>query len=191
MMKGNGSKRRTLLIVIVVAFLFGVVGYVVLNNIQSKTKTDASNQTSASREETAVTPETNTAPKPESTEPESTIDPATTSTVEIEPMDIVVSYVKGVGGFDYEVMRSPGGTKYVQFSASKLSGTKCTDDAGVFASIIEKPSPDEKATLVKTTTVNTVEYGLSLVDETCTIDVQLLKQYQASFNDAFSLLKNL
>jgi len=134
-------------------------------------------------EPVTVTPETPTE--------QPTIDPEKVAQVAIEPMSITVSYMKGVGGFDYEVLRTGSGTKYVEFSSTKLAGTKCTNDAGQFASIIEKPSADEAATLAKTTTVEGTEYGLSLADTTCTSDSALLKQYQDAFSGAFSLLKKM
>jgi hypothetical protein len=104
-------------------------------------------------------------------------------------MQITVSYVKVNAGFEYYVMRTASGTQYVEFSSPELVGTKCTDDKGVFASIIESPSTNESTTLSKTTTVDDTKYGLSLADATCTKDPELLKQFQSSFSDAFSLLK--
>jgi len=89
-------------------------------------------------------------------------------------------------------MRTADSTEYVDFSAPELVGTKCTDDKGVFVSIIQNPSTDEgSATISKTVTVGEDSYGLSLASETCTSDVELLKQYQTSFSDAFTLLKSL
>jgi len=129
--------------------------------------------------------------QPEVSAEQPAIDPAKVATVAIEPMSIAVSYMKGVGGFDYEVLRTGSGTKYVQFSSTKLAGTKCTNDEGQFVSIIEKPSKDEATTLAKTTTVDGTEYGLSLADSTCTSDSALLKQYQDAFSGAFSLLKKM
>ena len=143
--------------------------------------------------DTQTTPPTNT---PTDTEPaenddatDSTVDPDSVSVVDIKPMNLAVSYIKGVGGFEFFVMRTANGTQYVEFSNQDLKGTKCTDDTGVFASIVEAPRDNDSPTLSKTTTVDGVKYGLSLADETCTKDPDLLKQYQASFSDAFSLLK--
>lgn len=119
------------------------------------------------------------------------LDPATVATIDIEPMGIRVSYVKGVGGFEYQVLRTPSGTRYVEFRSPTLVGTKCTEDAGPFISIVESPAEDESATLSKTTTVDGTEYGLSLADESCTKNKESLKEYQESFSDAFSLLKKL
>ena len=122
-------------------------------------------------------------------EPVAELDPATVSTIDIAPLGVTASYVKGVGGFEYAVQRTPSGTRYVQFSNEELVGTKCTDDSGPFASILVNPSSDESATLAKKVTVDGTVYGLSLAAVTCTSNVDLLKQYQASFTSAFHLLK--
>lgn len=119
------------------------------------------------------------------------VDPAQTLSLDIEPMSITVSYMKSIRGFDFEVLRSTSGTKYVQFSVAKLVGTKCTDDKGQFASIIENPSADEATTLAKMVTVDGAEYGLSLAGTTCTNDTGLLMQYQNAISGAFSLLKKM
>jgi len=128
---------------------------------------------------------------PKDTTEQAAINMEDVATVAIDPMTITVSYMKGIGGFDYQVLRTSGGTKYVQFSSEKLAGTKCTNDMGVFASIIESPTADETATVTKTTTVDTTRYGLSLADATCTSDSALLKQYQDAFSEPFSLLKKM
>lgn len=119
----------------------------------------------------------------------STLDPATVGSITIDPMNITVSYVKGVGGFEYEVHRTASGTQYVDFMNSDLVGTKCTDDQGVFATILESPGTDEQATLSKTIKLANTTYGLSLAAATCTGDTMKLTAYQKSFDDAFSLLK--
>lgn len=120
---------------------------------------------------------------------EVTIAPEDVSTIDIEPMDITVSYLKGVGGFSFEVLRSASGTQYVEFRNESLAGTKCTDDQGVFAAIIESPSASEQETVDKTTDVDGTTYGLSLSADTCTGDPTLLAEYQEAFSAPFSLLK--
>ncbi len=121
----------------------------------------------------------------------SAIDPSTVATIDITPMEITVSYVRGVGGFEYEVLRTPSGTSYVEFRNTDLEGTKCTNDKGAFASILANPKSEESATLSKTVDVDNVRYGLSLAADTCTSDVPKLREYQKSFSDAFSLLKKM
>lgn len=137
---------------------------------------------------TPSTPDTNTKPT-DSTQPTTTLDPSTVGTVDIQPLSLAVSYVKGIGGFEYTVMRSSGGTEYVEFTSPQLVGTKCTDDTGTFASIIQNPDTNEASTITVTQAVDGTKYGLSLSDNTCTGNTELLKQYQTSFRDAFSLLK--
>jgi hypothetical protein len=90
--------------------------------------------------------------------------------------------MKGVGGFEYEVLRAEGGRKYIELRNSELIGSKCDNDAGAFASIIETPSESEQGTLAKTTVVDGVKYGLSLALPTCTNNESLLKSYQDAFS---------
>ncbi len=192
------GKRRTFIIVGAIVALVLIVGIILVVNALGSGKSDPYKQV-----ETTNNPDTssndeskNTDTKPaedsnktDDTSNEPTLDPATVSTVVIEPMQITVSYVKVNAGFEYYVTRTASGTQYVEFSSPELVGTKCTDDKGVFASIIESPSATESTTLSKTTTVDDTKYGLSLADATCTKDPELLKQFQSSFSDAFSLLK--
>lgn len=117
------------------------------------------------------------------------LDPATVNTLDITPLGITVSYVKGIGGFEYEVLRTKNGTQYVEFRSESLIGTKCTDDRGAFASILVDPKEAEAATLAKTVTVDGTKYGLSLPTSGCTSNPDELKTYQASFSDAFTMLK--
>jgi hypothetical protein len=117
------------------------------------------------------------------------IDPSSVSTIDIQPLSLQVAYVKGIGGFEYVVKRSASGTQYVEFTSPQLVGTKCTNDSGAFASIIQNPSKDEAVTIDQSQSLDGTRYGLSLSDDTCTGDTDLLKKYQASFRDAFSLLK--
>lgn len=124
-------------------------------------------------------------------EAEVTIDPATTSTIDVEPLGIKVAYVTGIPGFSYAVSQTGGSTGFVEFNAEELAGTKCTDDKGLFASIIKDPAQADLATIQHTTKVQDVTYGLSLSAPNCTGDTALFDQYQASFRDAFGLLSAL
>lgn len=194
MLQNRRNKKLIAGIIVVGAVLVISIILIVfkMSNTQSDPlvlKGETTAETSPNGSTTKPIDETGSASSVESSTTQPDVDPTRITTVMIEPMSITVSYIKGIDGFDYEVMRSPGGTKYVQLSSSRLAGSKCTNDIGQFASIIEKPTTDEKSTLVKSVTVNTVEYGLSLADETCTSDVELLKQYQTSFSDVFNLLK--
>ncbi len=193
MAKTNGKKRLrgalTMLgiVLIVVAIAFTVT------SLSPKDSADSDLQT---KKTPSITKETNstdsaTETKTDTTTDQPAIDPELVSTVTVEPMSIVVSYLKGVGGFDYEVLRTPDGSKYVQLSSPRLAGTKCTNDVGVFASIIDSPTEDEGTTLAKQVTVDGMTYGLSLSDPTCTSDPALLKQYQDAFIEPFTLLKKM
>lgn len=149
---------------------------------------DSTDKADASPDTNKDTPTQNDADNGES---EPALDPETVSTIDILPMNISVSYVKGVGGFEYEVLRTRNRTQYVEFRSETLIGTKCTDDNGTFASILENPKDAEASTLAKTVTVDGVKYGLSLPQTNCTGDEASFKSYQRSFSDAFSLLKKL
>ena len=194
MVQKKGRKKLFTALAVIGALLLIVA---VISVVKAMSNNEPSVPTQTSTQDTpsvSDTDESNSTDQPATIEPvaeQPAIDPETVATVAIEPMTITVSYLKGVGGFDYEVLRTGSGTKYVQFSSTKLAGTKCTDDEGQFASIIEKPSKDEATTLAKTTTVDGTEYGLSLADSTCTSDSELLKQYQDAFSGAFSLLKKM
>jgi len=194
MVQKRGRKKLFVAIAAIGALVL-IIAVVAIVKSMSQPEPAVSNDTTQ-KDTPSISDEANNTEKPATTEPEkvtseSAIDAANTSSVTIEPMSITVSYVKGIDGFDYEVLRTGSGTKYVQFSSAKLAGTKCTDDIGEFASIIEKPSADEATTLAKTTTVDGTDYGLSLAESTCTSDAALLQQYQKAFSEAFSLLKKM
>lgn len=118
-------------------------------------------------------------------------DPSTVSTVDIAPLGVTVSYVKGIPGFEYVIERTQNNTQYVDFLSPQLAGTKCTDDKGVFASIVQDPVGVDAATISVSREVGGHTYGLSLPDDTCTADGVLFAQYQKSFKDAFGLLKTI
>ena len=118
-------------------------------------------------------------------------DSSEVSSIEVSQLGIEVSYISGINGFNYEVMRTPSGTRYVEFRNDDVIGTKCSDDDGVFASIVEDPQSVEDATLVKTIAVEGTVYGLSIAESTCTSDPELLKSYQDSFTKAFVLLAKI
>jgi len=190
------KSRRTLYIVIgvlvVVILAIGIVAFVRSLTPPSTSEPEQSSPDTSRQTETPAETEETPAPSvPEDDSADVSIDPARVSTTEIEPMMINVAYIKGIDGFDFQILRNPNGTKYVQFSSESLVGTKCTDDAGVFASIIENPTADERGTLTKTTTVDGTTFGLSLADEACTNNSELLKQYQQSFSEPFSLLTKM
>lgn len=130
-------------------------------------------------------------PADSSTSTTPAFNPDTTATIDITPLSLKVYYTKGVGALSYQVLRTPSGTRYVDFQAESLVGTKCTNDTGSFASILEKPSAAEEATLSKTVTIKGEKYGLSLADDSCTSDIASLKNYQTAFSEGFDLLSHL
>lgn len=194
----NTSKRTLVTTLSVLAVLLLVIGAIALFRLSAKqdpyvspadTQSKDSSQTTETPDETSSTD--GTGANNAQSDYQATIDPATVATVDIVPMTITVSYVKGIGAFEYEILRAQNGTRYVEFRSPSLVGTKCTNDMGTFASIIANPTDTESSTLSKTTTVDGTKYGLSLADATCTSDSAALQKYQQSFSDAFTLLKKL
>lgn len=198
MVKKKGNRALFTSIAILIVLLAGIAAVVIIkavtNGQADTTQTTSSDSTQntdispppATTDEGTSTTDTDTNPD---TEP--AIDPATVSTIDIAPMELTVSYIKGIGGFEFNVLRTSSGTRYVQFSSPTLVGTKCSNDEGMFATILQDPSTDESATITKKTTVDGTEYGLSLTGSTCTNDAELLAKYQQSFSDAFTLLKKM
>lgn len=120
------------------------------------------------------------------------VDPATLSSIAVEPLGVTVFYSKEMPGFEYEIKRTADGTQYVEFTAQELIGTKCTDDEGLFASIVQNPtSTEDQTTVSQTVSVGGKMYGLSLAGPGCTADASLLEQYQTGFKNGFSSLQAL
>lgn len=197
--KRGGRKRIGIVIAIVLLVVAVIIGIAYSAGhkkaaVETSPDTSTSSSEDTSSKTDTSTKDTDTA-TPESSSTKdvtgqtSTLDPATVGSIDIAPMAITVSYVKGVGGFEFEVHRTPSGTQYVDFLSADLVGTKCTDDQGVFATILESPASDEQATLSKTIKLDSTTYGLSLATTTCTGDATKFSAYQQSFSDAFNLLK--
>jgi hypothetical protein len=193
MVQKKGRKKLFTAIAVLAALLLIIGGVALAKSLSSNNSADPNS--TAKKDSPAISDQANSTDKPTSDVPKATdqpaVDPAKVNTVDIEPMSLTVSYMKGIGGFDFQVLKTPNGTKYVQFSSSKLVGTKCTNDEGDFASILESPTADESSTLAKTTVVDGTTYGLSLADGSCTSNPDLLKQYQDAFSEPFSLLKKM
>jgi cytoskeletal protein RodZ len=173
-----------------VVLIVGTVALLHFLNRPNDPNPDTTTETAQpEKQETTPQPETVTE-EPDTTQ--STVDPATLASIDIEPLEITVSYSRGVGGFEYSVQRTSSGTRYVDFSSSELVGTKCTDDSGVFASIIQGvKSEEDNTTISQTTKVGETTYGLSLTGDNCAADLDLLKEYQAAFSNGFSQLKEM
>lgn len=196
-MARNKKKRSLIIVVIILAVLLVTISAIAILNAMKGKEKDPFTQKEQSTSSTSDTKDTTDSSKPSTDDtktdtPDSDadkLDPATVATITVEPMGLIVSYVKGAGGFSYEVSRTTDGRRLVSFSSEELVGTKCTDDAGVFVSILQSPNENEKATVSKTVDVDGVTYGLSIASNTCTSDSASLKAYQDSFSRAFSLLK--
>lgn len=156
--------------------------------VQQSQEQDPEPSPQVEEEQELVEPEPEVVPEEDEAD---ALDPDTVGVIDIEPAGISVSYIKGVGGFQYQVLRSSDGRKYVELKNESLIGTKCENDTGVFASIVEAPNESEKTTVSKTTSVDDVEYGLSVASPTCTNDQELLERYQEAFVKPFTLLKKV
>ena len=180
-------------VIVVLITLLIVRGLILppLDTSMGEKDTDSAQQAKPQPAEPELTTGKTDTPADETDEEAQKLDPETLGGIAIPPANLVVSYVKGVGGFAYEVSRVSGGRQYVSLSNSELIGTKCQGDTGEFAAIIESPNESEKTTLEKTTIVEGVQYGLSIASPTCTNNTELLKQYQESFTKPFGLLKKL
>lgn len=193
MSKQEGSTGLAVTIVVLGLTLLVVGGIVLWQNFFTQPTATNTEDQSTSQQETPVEdlPAEEEAPV-DDVPSEPVIDPTTVSTIDVTPLGIVVTYGKSLPGFGFEVKRSAAGTQYAEFSSERLIGTKCTDDAGLFATIIKNPSDTESQTTVsKTKTLGSDVFGLSIAGDNCTSDAELLKQFQSSFSDNFSALRKL
>jgi hypothetical protein len=190
--------KRTSVITIVASVLVGaliIVGFIQLN----KTTNDAplsplltTNEVAApeAMPDEAVTTDTNVTDVTPATDDVPTVDPATLSFVDIEPLGIAIAYTKGTPGFEFTIKRTANQTQYIEFTSSDLVGTKCTDDDGLIVSIIKNPSSNEdRTTIDQTVAVGDDTYGISLASSGCTKNAELLDQYQKAFIEGFPSLK--
>ena len=196
MVKNKGKRSLIIAISIASVLLVAIIVAIILRSLGSAGNDPyvQSTETTNTSDQATTTPDENnskdeTKPATDNNNNQVAVDPATLTTVDIVPMSITVSYVKGIGGFEYEVLRAQNGTRYVEFSSTELVGTKCTNDTGVFASILASPTEAEGSTITKTIKVDGTDYGLSLADATCTADTTKLQKYQQSFSNGFSALK--
>ena len=181
-------RKRLIVIIIVLAIGFVVALGLLIKQFQRPTPVSTpaiSKQSTPSTDTKPIKPDTS----PVTTAP--TVDPLTLNSIDIQPMAITVYYSKGTPGFEFTVLKTGDKTQYVQFTSPKLVGTKCTNDQGVFASIIKNPSVNETQTIVQMVKVGDDTYGLSLASASCTDNSDLLTQYQTGFKNGFSNLKAL
>lgn len=193
--KGRKALVTAVAVLIVLLALIGTIAVIkAIAGKDSSTQTtseEAADTSKKSTSEESTAPDDSENSTSNQTSSNTALDPATVATIDIPAMEITVSYVKGIGGFEYEILRASGGTRSVEFRNASLVGTKCTNDLGTFASILENPTTDELAIVSQKTTVEDTLYGLSLADATCTTNPELLAKYQKSFSDAFYLLKKM
>lgn len=187
-------KKRAIVITAVLVVVLLVAGAVALTKKTTPStpvSSDTSTNGTPSKDTTTETDATDTAPTSETSTQPVTADPDTLTSVAIEPLGVTVFYAKGTPGFEFEVLRTNDKTEYVQFTASALVGTKCTDDTGAFATILKNPSATEAQTTSQKMKVGDDMYGLSLSSSGCTSDVELLTQYQDGFKSGFANLSAL
>lgn len=189
------SKVGLIISILVLLATIVVVGIIVFNQRDSDISDTSS--TNISNNDVEENPDGSEIETPEvPNQPEqpagSNVDPSQFAMVDVEPLNIRVAYEKTIPGFLFFIKRTDVGTRYVEFTYDKLKGDKCTNDEGLFMTIIENPStPEDMSTLAKTTVVDGTTYGLTLASDTCTNDKALLQRYQAAFSDGFSLLESM
>lgn len=190
MAKGQGKTGLIVTIVVLALTLVVVGSIVVFQNLKSEPAPVVQEEPATEDMPTQDTTET---PATSDDEEVSTdgqdVDTSELRSVDIEPMSIVVYYGTSIpGGFEFQVQRANDGTQYVEFLNEDLIGTKCTDDTGIFATIVEAPSESEQATLDQSVTVGGTTYGLLLSSDSCTGDMTLLSQYQSALSEGFYAL---
>jgi zona occludens toxin (predicted ATPase) len=187
----RGKKSLTLIIAILVVGLVIVGGYFFAKG--ASTPVTVSTTSTSNQAAQASTSSTDTvAASTSSSSSAPAVDPTTLDTIDVQPLGITVSYTKGTPGFAFDIQKTADQTQYVEFTSTNLVGTKCTDDQGLFATIIKNPSSTEdQATLTATTKVGSDTYGLSLASDDCTGNAALLTTYQTGFKNGFSSLKAL
>lgn len=184
------SKTGLIITIVALALTVIIVGTIAI--LQNMNQPVATNQpetvVDTSNEETSTPDEVEEEETPNVTTP--AVDPASLNSIDIEPLAITVFYTKGTPGFDFAVERAADSTQYVEFSSPNLVGTKCTDDEGVFVSIIKNPvSSDDQSIYSQKVTVGSDVYALSLAGKNCTSDEVLLVEYQTAFSNGFGQLK--
>lgn len=188
----QGKKGLTVAIVVLVVVLLVVGGLALSKKSPEPAKTTAPNTSKdASTTKDTTTETDSTGSGSSTTTTATTVDPATLTSIAIEPLGVTVFYSKGTPGFEFTVLKTADQTQYVEFTSSDLIGTKCTNDQGVFASIIKNPAADESQTTSQTVKVGSDTYGLSLASASCTANPDLLTQYQTGFKNGFSSLAAL
>jgi len=193
MVKGQGKSKLIATIVVLAVTLITIGVIALLQNNTRQASTDTETKVETTKDDSTPTESTPAEPEKSVNTPAAPdVDPSTLSTIDIEPLGVAVSYTKGIPGFEFGVKRSSDGSQYVEFSAPELVGSKCTNDAGSFVSIIKDiKSSEDASTISQKVTVGGTTYGLSLTGSDCTSNIELLKKYQTAFSNGFSRLKEL
>jgi hypothetical protein len=187
------SKSVRIVIIVIVAVALLVVGAVFLTKKSSPVATNATDtsKVTPAKDTTSATNVTDATPATTPSTAAPPVDPQTLTSIDVQPLGVTVFYSKGTPGFQYSVLKTADKTQYVEFTSADLVGTKCTDDQGVFASIIKNPSSTESQTTSQTVKIGNDTYGLSLASASCTSNADLLAQYQTGFKNGFANLKAL
>jgi len=194
MAKTQSKTGLIVTIVILAVVILGVSAFAIVGKKDTSppvtNETSTTPATNTAKDDTKDTDPPNVTGGPETTKP--AVDPNMLASVDVEPLGIVVYYAKGTPGFDFAIKKTANRTQYVEFTSTDLVGTKCTDDMGLFASIIKNPTSEEdQTTISETVKVGSDSYGLSLASASCTTNSELLTKYQAGFKEGFSSLKAL
>jgi len=190
MAKTQGKKKLIVIVAVIVAILL-VVGAIYAKRQSQITNETSTTTTQAAVPETSVATETDDTDSKTETSDVPAVDPETLSSIPIESLGVTVYYSKGTPGFEYMINRTADKTQYADFTSADLVGTKCTDDKGLFVSIIKNPATESQTSISETVKVGEDTYGLSLTGSSCTDDTDLLTQYQTGFKNGFSSLSAL
>jgi len=192
MVKTQGKKKLIVTVIALAVVLLVIVGIYV--RAASMTESETSKEMTGSSDTSVDT----TATKPEKTDEEklttdvAAVDPETLTSIAVEPLGVTVFYSKGTPGFDFQVNKAADGTQYADFTSNDLVGTKCTDDQGIFASIVKNPTAGgEDAFISEKVKIGENTYALTLSGAGCTNNTDLLNQYQAGFKAGFGNLSAL
>lgn len=189
------SKRRLIIVIastvtaliLVAGFIWVVAHPYGSINLADKTTSTEHNNTdnSNSNSSTTTKPAENTPTTPTTPAP----DPSTVKNLDISQLGLTLNYDRTLPGLSYEIKLTGSGTQYVSLMYDGLIGDKCTGDTGEFASIIKNPTSADSVAIKNTVKLGNDTYGLALPDSSCTSNVDLFNQFQASMTANFPYMK--
>lgn len=193
----QGKKRLAIIIASIIATLVLVAGLIwVINHPYNSTglTTNDTSSTNTNAQKNNASPNTNSnTSKPAETTPTApqtpAPDPSTVKSLDISQLGLTLNYDRTLPGLSYEISRTGDGTQYVSLTYDGLVGSKCTGDQGEFASIIKNPTNTDSIAINNTVKLGNDTYGLALPDNSCTGNVDLFNQYQASMKANFPYMK--